>query len=94
MVLPGVRIGDGAVIGARSVVAGDIPPYAVAVGNPARIVRYRFDEATIAALLELAWWSWPAERITEALPAIQTGTLAALAAVARDLPPRPTDPTE
>lgn len=55
-VLDGVRISDGAVIGAGAVVTKDIPPYAVAVGVPARVVKYRFDEKTIAALLEKRWW--------------------------------------
>ncbi len=55
-VLDGVRIGDGAVIGAGAVVTKDIPPYAVAVGVPAEVKRYRFDEKTIAELLESRWW--------------------------------------
>ena len=55
-VLDGVRIGDGAVIGAGAVVTKDIPPYAVAVGVPAEVKRYRFDEKTIAGLLESRWW--------------------------------------
>lgn len=62
-VLSGVTIGDGAVIGAHAVVARDVPPYAIAVGNPARVLRRRFTEAQIAALLEIAWWDWPLERI-------------------------------
>ena len=65
MLLSGVRVGDGAVIGARAVVAKDVPPYAVAVGNPARVVKYRFDNATIARLLEVRWWDWPRRRIEE-----------------------------
>ena len=56
-VLDGVTIADGAVIGAGAVVVDDIPPYAVAVGVPAKIVKYRFDEATIGALLEKQWWN-------------------------------------
>lgn len=55
-VLRGVTVGDGAVIGAGTLVTGDIPPYAVAVGVPARVIRYRFDEETIAALLRRRWW--------------------------------------
>jgi acetyltransferase-like isoleucine patch superfamily enzyme len=58
-VLDGVRIGDGAVIGAGAVVSKDIPPYAIAVGCPIRIVRYRFDPDTIARLLKVQWWTWP-----------------------------------
>ncbi|MFA6066657.1 MAG: CatB-related O-acetyltransferase [Candidatus Babeliaceae bacterium] len=64
-ILSGVTIGDGAVIGAHSVVAKDIPPYAIAVGNPAKVVRYRFDEETIRQLLALQWWNWPLEKINK-----------------------------
>lgn len=63
VILSGIKIGDGAVIGAYSVVAKDVPPYAVAVGNPVSIVRYRFDEDTIKKLMEIAWWNWPIEKI-------------------------------
>lgn len=63
-VMPGVTICSGAIIGAHAVVASDVPPYAVVVGNPARVVKLRFDEATIERLLEIAWWDWPAETIS------------------------------
>ena len=62
-VLDGVTIADGAVIGAGAVVVGDIPPYAVAVGVPAKVVKYRFDEATIRALLEKQWWNGTEEEL-------------------------------
>ncbi len=62
-IMPGVHIGDGAIIGANSVVARDIPPYTVAVGNPCEVVRKRFDEKQIEVLLELQWWNWDAEKI-------------------------------
>jgi len=68
LILSGVKIGDGAVIGARAVVASDIPPYAVAVGNPAKIIKKRFDDQTIQRLLKLKWWEWDDNRITRALP--------------------------
>lgn len=55
-VLDGVKIADGAVVGAGAVVVRDIPPYAIAVGVPARVVKYRFDEQTIKILLEKKWW--------------------------------------
>ena len=68
--MPGVHIGDGAVIGANSVVARDIPPYSVAAGNPCRVVRKRFDEKQIERLLELQWWNWDAEKIFRNLEAL------------------------
>ncbi|WP_285855697.1 CatB-related O-acetyltransferase [Paenibacillus camelliae] len=55
-VLRGVTIGDGAVIGANTIVTKDVPPYAVVVGNPGKIIKYRFDEETISRLLNLQWW--------------------------------------
>ncbi len=66
MILSGVTIGDGAVVGAGAVVARDIAPYSVVVGNPARHVRYRIDEALIPAMLRLAWWDWPDDRVRAA----------------------------
>ncbi len=62
-VLPGVHIGDGAIIGANSVVASDIPPYTVAAGNPCRVVRNRFDRELTDYLLTLRWWDWDPEKI-------------------------------
>jgi acetyltransferase-like isoleucine patch superfamily enzyme len=58
IILPGVSIGDGAVVGAQAVVSKDVPPYAVAVGNPAQVVKYRFDSDQIRALLQICWWDW------------------------------------
>jgi acetyltransferase-like isoleucine patch superfamily enzyme len=63
LILSGVTIGDGTVIGARSVVTKDVPPYAVVGGNPARIIRYRFGKEEIAHLLEIQWWNWSLEKI-------------------------------
>lgn len=65
VILSDVNIGDGCVIGANTVVAKSFPPYSVVVGNPAKIVKYRFDEETIKKLLEIAWWNWPFEKIKE-----------------------------
>lgn len=62
-VLDGVKIGDGAVIGAGAVVVNDVPPYAVAVGVPAKVMKYRFDEKTIEALLEKQWWNETEEEL-------------------------------
>ena len=57
-IVDGLKIGDGAVIGAGAVVVKDIPPYAVAVGVPAKVIKYRFDDKTIKRLLEMQWWNW------------------------------------
>ena len=81
-IMPGVTIGAGAIVAAKSVVARDVAPYAVVAGNPAREVRRRFDEATVARLLAFAWWAWPAERIARATPALRVGDLDALEALA------------
>ena len=67
-VMPGVHIGDGAIIGANSVVAKDIPPYAVAAGNPCRIVRNRFDDELIDLLLKFRWWDKGIEEIESLMP--------------------------
>ncbi len=68
IVLPGRSIGTGAVIGAGSVVTKDIPAYAVAVGNPARVLRPRFADDIAARMQRLAWWDWPHARLQAALP--------------------------
>ena len=65
VLLGGITIGHGAIIGACSVVAKDVPPYAVVIGNPAFVKRYRFDDETIATLLDIAWWDWPDEVVAE-----------------------------
>lgn len=62
-ILSGVTIGNGAIIGANSVVSSDIPDYAIALGSPARVVKYRFSEEVIAKLQRLQWWEWPEEKI-------------------------------
>jgi acetyltransferase-like isoleucine patch superfamily enzyme len=68
LILSGVRIGDGAVVAARSVVRGNVEPYSVVAGNPSRHVKFRFDEAAVNALEEIAWWDWPMDKIKEAWP--------------------------
>lgn len=63
IVLPGVRIGTGAAIGAGAVITHDVPDFAIAVGTPGKILRFRFAPATIAALHRIAWWDWPHDRL-------------------------------
>ena len=75
VIMAGVTIGDGAIIGARAVVTKDVPPYMVAGGIPAKPIKKRYPEETIAALSELKWWDWPEERIAQNLHAIQAGKL-------------------
>jgi acetyltransferase-like isoleucine patch superfamily enzyme len=64
-ILPGITIGDGAVIGTKSVVTKDVPPYAIVGGNPAKLIRYRFNEEVIEKFLKIKWWDWPDEKILE-----------------------------
>ena len=70
LILPGVTIGHGAVIGAGAVVAKDVPAYAVVVGNPGRVVKYRFDEVTITRLLESGWWRFDLPKMLAADPSL------------------------
>ena len=65
VILPGVTIGDGAVIGAGSIVTKNVGPYEIWAGNPARIIRKRFDEETIVKLLEMKWWDWTDDELNE-----------------------------
>ena len=80
-ILPGVTIGDGAIVGAYSVVTGDVPPYSIVGGNPARVIRSRFEPATVQRLLALRWWDWPLEKITRHV-ALLTGDVQVFLAAA------------
>jgi virginiamycin A acetyltransferase len=77
--LAGVTVGHGAVIGAKSVVTADVPPFAVVAGNPARVIRFRHPPETVERLLDLAWWNWPIDHITRHIKTIASGDIEALA---------------
>jgi acetyltransferase-like isoleucine patch superfamily enzyme len=79
-ILPGVTIGDGAIITACAVVAADVPPYAIVGGTPARVLRYRFSEDIIAAMLRIRWWQWPDELVAARMSAIMSADIAAFVA--------------
>jgi virginiamycin A acetyltransferase len=77
-VMPGVTIADGAIVAAKSVVVRDVPPYTIVGGNPARVIRQRFADEVVAALLEIAWWDWSIETISQSLEAIVGADIDAL----------------
>lgn len=79
-ILPGARLGDGVIVGAGAVVGGAVPPYTVVAGNPGRVVKTRFDPATVRRLCEIAWWDWPIAHILANEVVICGGDLAALEA--------------
>ena len=74
-ILPGVHIGDGAIVGANSVVASDIEPYSIVVGNPAKLIRYRFDGELTSLLLKFKWWDKPVEEINALIPLLTNSDL-------------------
>lgn len=81
LIMPEVKIGDGAVIGTRAVVTKDVEPYTIVAGNPAKVIRKRFDDETIAKLLEIQWWNWEIEKIIENYNAIMDCNLEKLSNV-------------
>jgi len=80
-VLPGARIGSGVIVGAHAVVTGEVPDYAIVVGNPGRITRMRFEPTVVQRLLALAWWDWPIDHILAHEAEICSGDVGALEAV-------------
>ncbi len=72
-IMPGVHIGDGAIIGANAVVARDVDPYSIVAGNPARLIRKRFDDEMIELLEKFAWWDKSIEEINELIPILTSG---------------------
>lgn len=77
-ILSGVTIGDGCVIGANAVVAGSVPPYSIAVGNPAKVIKKRFSDETIVKLQEMRWWDWSYEDIYRVIPLLQSSDIEGL----------------
>ena len=78
IIMPGITVGDGGVIGTRALVTKDVEPYAIVGGNPAKTIRKRFDDGSIALLLEMKWWDWPAERLKAAMPLMTSCNVAEL----------------
>jgi virginiamycin A acetyltransferase len=78
LVMPGVNIGHGAIVAARSVVTRDVAPYEIVGGNPAALVKRRFEPDVVAELLRIAWWDWPIDRVTRNLEAVVSADLDAL----------------
>ena len=83
LIMPGVRVGNGAIIAARSVVTADVAPYTVVGGNPAKPIKERFSRETAAELETIAWWDWPVEKISQHLAIIVAADVSALNACVR-----------
>lgn len=82
LIMPGVNIGNGAIVSSRSVVVADVPPYTIVGGNPAQVLKPRFDTKTIKRLQRIAWWDWPIDRISAHLEKIVNADIDALEAAA------------
>lgn len=85
LIMPGVKIGDGAIISSRSVVVTDVAPYSVVGGNPAKPIKERFSPSTVSALVDIAWWNWPIEEISKHLCVIVSADIDALRACADEI---------
>lgn len=77
-VMPGIRIGHGAIVASGAMVVDDVPDYAIVGGNPAKVIRKRFSDEEIARLLGVAWWDWPPEKVTRNVRTIMAGNIADL----------------
>lgn len=80
-IMPGIKVGDGAIIASNATVVKDVAPYSITGGNPAAEIRKRFTDEQIEILLEIQWWNWPEEKITEHLHLLVSNDIAALAKV-------------
>ncbi|RJX70947.1 type B chloramphenicol O-acetyltransferase [Vibrio sinensis] len=78
MIMPGITIGDGAVIASRAVVTKDVAPYSIVGSNPAKHLRFRFSVSEIEMLLEMKWWNWQDEQVKQAMPLLCSGDISAL----------------
>ena len=76
--MPGVTIGDGAIVASAAVVTRDVPPYAIVGGNPAAVIRSRFEPAVVERLLAVAWWNWDPDKVTRNVRAICGADVTAL----------------
>jgi len=75
IIMPGVKIGDGAIIGTRAIVSKDVPPYTIVGGTPAKVIKKRFGDDIILKLLEMKWWNWTYEKIHANIQYIQSGDI-------------------
>ena len=78
IIMPGITVGHGAVIGTRALVTKDVEPFTIVGGNPAKPIRKRFADPEIAMLLQMAWWDWPLEQLTAAMPLLTSAEIANL----------------
>jgi virginiamycin A acetyltransferase len=83
-ILPGITIGDGAIIAANTSVSKDVPPYSIVGGNPSKIIKKRFSDEKIETLLELKWWDWDIEKITKHVADLTGDTITNLKAIANE----------
>lgn len=85
VIMPGVTVGDGAIIGAKSVVTKNVTPYTIVAGNPAQPIKKRFDDDIINLLLQLKWWDWDVDKITNNLLVIASNNVQALQKLSKNL---------
>ncbi len=78
MIMPGIKVGHGAVIGSRALITKDVAPYTIVGGNPAKVIKKRFSDEQIALLLEIQWWDWPMDRLKGAMPLLCSANIEGL----------------